>query len=93
MKVDVENLSPSREARGTSRYPGKPSGTSWTSRTKAWQKRARVKGFRAGHVPRKVLEQFYKGAVENEVVNRLVDETLQEGRRRAGRWSRSTTAE
>lgn len=39
-------------------------------------KRARVKGFRAGHVPRKVLEQYYKQTVEGEVVNRLVDETF-----------------
>ena len=43
---------------------------------KGLSKRAKVKGFRAGKVPRKVLEKFYKSAVEGEVLNRLVDESF-----------------
>lgn len=38
------------------------------------QRRARIKGFRPGKAPRKVLEQMYRRAVEEEVVGRLVDE-------------------
>ncbi|MBX2813861.1 MAG: trigger factor [Myxococcales bacterium] len=38
------------------------------------QRRARVKGFRPGKVPRKVLEQFYKQTVEGEVLGRLIDD-------------------
>jgi len=37
-------------------------------------KRAKVKGFRPGKVPRKVLEKMYKKAVEGEVVSQLVDD-------------------
>ncbi len=43
---------------------------------KGLSKRAKVKGFRAGKVPRKVLEQLYRGTVENEVISRLVDESF-----------------
>ncbi len=42
------------------------------------QRKARVKGFRPGKVPRKVLEQFYRPTVESEVVNRLVDEGMRQ---------------
>ncbi|MEM1025320.1 MAG: trigger factor [Myxococcota bacterium] len=37
-------------------------------------KRAKVKGFRPGKVPRRVLEKMYRKAVEGEVVNQLVDD-------------------
>ena len=39
-------------------------------------KRAKLKGFRAGKVPRKVLEKYYRSHVEGEVASRLVDETF-----------------
>lgn len=39
------------------------------------QKRARVRGFRPGKVPRKVLEQYYRQSVEGEVINRLIDQS------------------
>ena len=39
-------------------------------------KRAKLKGFRAGKVPRKVLEKYYRTHVEGEVASRLVDETF-----------------
>ncbi len=43
---------------------------------KGLSRKARVKGFRAGKVPRKVLEQLYRGTVENEVISRLIDESF-----------------
>ena len=41
-------------------------------------KRAKLKGFRAGKVPRKVLEKYYRAHVEGEVASRLVDETYRQ---------------
>ena len=41
------------------------------------KKTARVRGFRKGKAPRKVLAQLYGPAVHADVVKRLVDETLQ----------------
>lgn len=37
------------------------------------QRRAKVRGFRPGKVPRKVLEQYYRRTVEGEVVDNLVN--------------------
>ncbi|MCK6545582.1 trigger factor [Myxococcota bacterium] len=73
MKVDVENLSPV-EKRLAIEVPWETVRDELDLAYKGLAKRAKVKGFRAGHVPRKVLEQFYKGAVESEVMNRLVDD-------------------
>ena len=41
-------------------------------------KKAKLKGFRAGKVPRKVLERYYRAHVEGEVASRLVDETYRQ---------------
>jgi len=41
------------------------------------RKSVKIKGFRPGKVPRSVLERFYKKQVENEVVQKLVNETFQ----------------
>ena len=73
MKIDVETLSPV-EKRVAVEVPWDTVRDELDQAYKGLQKRAKVKGFRAGHVPRKVLEQFYKGAVEGEVVQRLVDD-------------------
>lgn len=75
MRIDVENLSPI-EKRVAIEIPWDTVRDELDLAYKGLQKRARVKGFRAGHVPRKVLEQFYKGAVESEVVQRLVDDSF-----------------
>jgi len=45
---------------------------------KGLSKRAKIKGFRAGKVPRKVLEKYYRAHVEGEVASRLVDETFRQ---------------
>ncbi|MBI2379054.1 MAG: trigger factor [Deltaproteobacteria bacterium] len=39
-------------------------------------RRVKVKGFRAGKVPRNVLERMYREAVEREVVQRMVDDSF-----------------
>lgn len=75
MRIDVENLSPI-EKRVAIEIPWDTVREELDQAYRGLQKRARVKGFRAGHVPRKVLEQFYKSAVENEVVQRLVDDSF-----------------
>lgn len=38
----------------------------------------RIKGFRPGKAPRSILERFYGKQAENEVLTKLVDDTLQE---------------
>lgn len=75
MKIEVETLSPV-ERRVIIEVPWTTVKEELDLAYKGLAKRARVKGFRAGHVPRKVLEQFYKGAVEGEVVQRLVDDSF-----------------
>lgn len=73
MKVDIETLSPVSK-RLAIEVPWETVRDELDLAYKGLQKRAKVKGFRAGHVPRKVLEQFYKQTVEYEVANRLVDD-------------------
>ncbi len=45
---------------------------------KSLQKRVRLPGFRPGRVPRRILETQYRGAVEQEVMQKLVPEALSE---------------
>jgi len=75
MKVEVENLS-NVERRVHVEVPWETIRGELDEAYRALSKRARVKGFRAGKVPRKVLEQFYRKTVEGEVVNRLVDDSF-----------------
>jgi trigger factor len=75
MKVEVENLS-NVERRVHIEVPWETIQTELNEAYKALGKRARVKGFRPGKVPRKVLEQLYKKTVEGEVISRLVDESF-----------------
>lgn len=77
MKIDVETLSPV-EKKIAIEVPWEKVREELDLAYKGLAKRAKVKGFRAGHVPRKVLEQFYKGAVESEVTNRLVDDSFRQ---------------
>lgn len=73
MKVDVENVSPV-EKRLAIEVPWETVRDELDLAYKGLAKRAKVKGFRAGHVPRKVLEKFYKTTVESEVARQLVDD-------------------
>lgn len=47
-------------------------------------KTARVKGFRPGKVPRKVLERMYEGALGEDIERTLVNETLSDALTEAG---------
>lgn len=75
MKVDVENVSPV-ERKVSIAVPWSDVKRELDLAYRDLAKRARVKGFRAGKVPRKVLEQFYKQAVEGQVVNQLLDDSF-----------------
>ena len=75
MKVQVEQLS-NVERKLSIEVPWDTIKEELDLAYKGLSKRARVKGFRAGKVPRKVLEKLYKGTVEQEVVSRLVDESF-----------------
>ncbi|MEL7370571.1 MAG: trigger factor [Myxococcota bacterium] len=75
MKVQVEQLS-NIERKLSIEVPWDTVKEELDLAYKGLSRRARVKGFRAGKVPRKVLEQLYRGTVENEVVSRLVDESF-----------------
>jgi trigger factor len=73
MKVEVESTSPV-ERRVSVEIPWEVVRGELDEAYRSLAKRAKVKGFRAGKVPRKVLEQYYRTTVEGEVVNRLVDD-------------------
>ncbi len=75
MKVQVEQLS-NVERKLSFEVPWNTVKEELDLAYKGLSRRARVKGFRAGKVPRKVLEQLYRGTVEQEVVSRLVDESF-----------------
>ena len=42
-------------------------------------KQAKIKGFRPGKVPRKILEEHYQGTAQSELVKKLVPEIYHEG--------------
>ena len=73
MNIEVEQLS-NVERKITVQIPWETVQEELDAAYRGLQKRARVRGFRPGKVPRKVLEQYYRQTVEGEVVGRLVDE-------------------
>jgi trigger factor len=73
MKIAVEELSPVQRKLSIE-IPWDTVKEELDQAYQGLQKRARVKGFRAGKVPRKVLEQYYKRTVESEVMQRLIDD-------------------
>ncbi len=77
MKVEVEELS-KVERRVHIEVPWDTVQHELNEAYKALGRKAQLKGFRAGRVPRKVLEQYYRKTVEGEVVNRLVDDSFRQ---------------
>ena len=73
MSIQVDSVS-NVERRITVEIPWEDISRELDEAYRGLQRRARVKGFRPGKVPRKVLEQYYRRTVEGEVVGRLVDE-------------------
>ena len=72
MLIEVEEVSPI-ERKVSVEIPWDVVQGELDSAYKGLQRRAQVKGFRPGKVPRKVLEQVYRQTVESEVVGRLID--------------------
>lgn len=73
MKIEVEELSPVQRKLSIE-IPWDTVKEELDQAYSGLQKRARIKGFRAGKVPRKVLEQYYRRTVESEVMQRLIDD-------------------
>ncbi|MEL6186110.1 MAG: trigger factor, partial [Myxococcota bacterium] len=73
MNIEVEEVS-SVERKITVQIPWDTVQKELDDAYRGLQKKARVRGFRPGKVPRKVLEQYYRQTVEGEVVGRLIDE-------------------
>ena len=71
MQVSVENVG-TLERRMTFRLPAQDLETQVGGRLREMARTARIKGFRPGKVPRRILEQRYKQEVEGDVVQRLV---------------------
>jgi trigger factor len=77
MNIEVEQLSRT-DRRITVQIPWENVKGELDAAYQGLQKRARLKGFRPGKVPRKVLEQYYRSTVEGEVVGRLVEEAFRQ---------------
>lgn len=73
LKIDVEQISPVVRKLSVE-VPWEVVAQELELAYEGLSKRARLKGFRAGKVPRPVLERMYKKTVESEVVGRLVDD-------------------
>jgi trigger factor len=75
MKIDVQTVTPV-EKRLAIEIPWDTVRDELDQAYKGLAKRAKLPGFRVGHVPRRVLEQYFRGTVENEVVQRLLDDGI-----------------
>lgn len=73
MKIEVETLSPA-ERKVRVEVPWETVRAELDEAYRALSKRAKVRGFRPGKVPRKVLEQMYRQTVEGEVLQRVIDD-------------------
>lgn len=77
MQVSVENTG-ALQRRMTVQVPADEVESQVDGRMKELGKSVRLKGFRPGRVPRKVLEQRFGKQVRQEVVGQLVQETFRE---------------
>ena len=75
MKIDVDELGPvQRKVRVE--VPAEAVASEFAHAYKTLGKRVRVKGFRAGKIPRSVLQGIYGDEVKGEVKSHLVEESL-----------------
>ncbi len=74
VKIDVEDLS-STKKRVQIEVPGEIVAKEIDSAYRKLGKKARVKGFRPGKVPRAILQRYYGDYVKEEVINTLVNDT------------------
>ena len=83
MKVDVEQVE-SCIRRLTIEVPADRVGREFSARYRDLQKRVKVPGFRPGKVPRRILENHYGAAVEQEVLQNLLPHALSEAMTQEG---------
>jgi len=74
IKIDVENLS-STKKRLQIEVPGEVVSKEIDSAYRKLSKKAKVKGFRPGKVPRTILQRYYGDYVQNEVINTLISDS------------------
>ena len=75
MQVAVENISPVKKLISVE-LPEAVVAVEFDNAYNALKKKAKVKGFRPGKVPRKVLENMFKKDVCNDVKTKLIQDTL-----------------
>lgn len=74
MQVTVEDLSPVKKRIGVA-LPPEEVRAQIDQAYRGLQQRARIKGFRPGHVPRAILERYYGEQVRSEVLARLIEDS------------------
>jgi len=74
VKIDVEDLS-STKKRLQIEVPGEVVAKEIDSAYRKLSKKARVKGFRPGKVPRAILQRYYGDYVKDDVISTLVNDT------------------
>jgi trigger factor len=74
IKIDVEDLS-STKKRLQIEIPGEVVSKEIDSAYRKLSKKAKVKGFRPGKVPRTILQRYYGDYVQNEVMSSLISDT------------------
>ena len=77
MKIAVEIVSPTQRKIRVE-LPGDAVGKEFVRVYESLGRRAKIKGFRPGKVPRSVLEGFYGDEVRGQVWSRLVEQSLDE---------------
>ncbi len=75
MQVTVEDLSPIKKRLGIA-LPPEEVQAKIDAAYRGLSERARIKGFRPGKVPRKVLERYYGSQVESEVIGELIQHSF-----------------
>lgn len=74
MEITVENLSPIKKKIGIA-LPPEAVQAELDEAYRGLQRRAHIKGFRPGKVPRPVLERFYGDQVRSEVIGKLIQDS------------------
>ena len=77
MKIDVDIVSPTQRKIRVE-LPGDAVDKEFLHAYESLSRRARIKGFRPGKVPRSVLQGFYADEVKGQVLSRLVEQSLGE---------------
>ena len=74
MEVTVENIGPIKRKLGVT-VPPEDVRVEIDKAYQGLQRHARIKGFRPGKVPRRILEKYYGDQVKGDVINRLMQES------------------